>query len=200
MFDLLWRTLRKNNVGLSGGERLPKERHASSRPQLEALEDRLMPTVLPGMVPPVAVPTPPPGGIPASASFSNLQAPPASSAHLIIVPVMQNAPATTINLDNVFAQQSGLQHEDGLQWSMLGNTNAALVKANLSEAELTLTYTPGKWGVSTITMSATDADGVSERESILALVEPWEYWELPPSLGSATQPPTTTAPPGIAMV
>ena len=79
---------------------------------------------------------------------------------------------TVINLDRVFAEQSGLQHKDGLQWSILGNTNAALVTTDLSEAELALNVTPGKWGIATITVGATDADGVSEQDSIVVAVEP----------------------------
>jgi hypothetical protein len=88
------------------------------------------------------------------------------------VQVTENAPATIINLDLVFIGMSRLQHEDGLQWSMLGNTNAALVTTDLSEAELALKYTPGQCGTATITVGATDADGVSEREIIRVLVEP----------------------------
>ncbi|HEY7422809.1 MAG TPA: hypothetical protein VH682_00985 [Gemmataceae bacterium] len=170
MFDLLWRTLWKNKVGLSRGERLRKERHKSSRPQLEALEDRMMPTLWPGMVPPpVAAPTPPPAQSTAPQPFSNLQS--VMDPNHMVVMVRGNA-ATTLNLDQVFAAQSGLQYQDGLQWSMLGNTNAALVTPDLSEAELTLQVNPGQWGLATITVGATDADGVSEQESIVVAVEP----------------------------
>jgi hypothetical protein len=87
------------------------------------------------------------------------------------VSVMGNS-ETIINLDRVFAAQSGLQYEDGLQWSMLGNTNAALVTTDLSEGELALKVNPGQWGIATITVGATDADGVCEQESILVAVEP----------------------------
>jgi hypothetical protein len=188
MFDLLWRKLRKNNVGPSGGEKLPKQRHTSFRPQLEALEDRMMPTLLPGVFPPIATPTPPPAGITGSGSSGNLQTlinPPASSVHhMVVVPAMRNSSETVINLDRIFAQQSGLQHEDGLQWSMLGNTNAALVRTDLSEAELTLKYTPGRWGIASVMVGATDADGVCEREIIHVFVSPWAWM----SIGSATQP------------
>jgi hypothetical protein len=90
--------------------------------------------------------------------------------HMVVM-VRGNA-ATTLNLDQVFAAQSGLQYQDGLQWSMLGNTNAALVTPDLSEAELTLQVNPGQWGLATITVGATDADGVSEQESIVVAVEP----------------------------
>jgi hypothetical protein len=174
MFDLLWRTLRKNNVGPSWGKRLPKERHKSSQPQLEALEDRMMPTVWPGMVPSIAAPTPPLAQITTSEPFSNLQTPmnpPTSSTQTMMVPLMANS-ETIINLDSIFAAQSGLQYLDGLQWSMLGNTNAALVTTDLSESELAIKANPGQWGTATITVGATDADGVSEQESIFVGVWP----------------------------
>lgn len=185
MFDLLWRTLWKNKVGWSGGERLPKQRHTSFRPQLEALEDRAMPTLLPGVVPPVVAPTPPPGGITTAASSSNLQTltnPPAKSVNRMTLQVTENAPETIINLGLAFSGMSRLQYEDGLQWSMLGNTNAALVTTDLSEAELALKFTPGQCGIATITVGATDADGVSQREIIRVVVDPLEQV----SNGSAT--------------
>jgi hypothetical protein len=175
MFDVLWRTLRKCNVVPSGRETLPKERHASSRPQLEVLEDRVMPTVGPGVVPPAAAPTPPAGAITASESFSNLRTlttSPTKITNRMTVQVTENSPETIINLDLVFLQSSRLQHQDGLQWSMLGNTNATLVRTDLSEAELALKYTPGQCGSATITVGATDADGVSEQEIIHVMVEP----------------------------
>jgi hypothetical protein len=174
MFDLLWRKLRKNNVGPSRGKRPPKERRKSFQPQLEALEDRMMPTVWPGMVPSVAAPTPPPAQMTVPEPFSNLQTPmnpPTSNVQTMVVPLMANS-ATIINLDSIFAEQSGLQYEDGLQWSMLGNTNAALVTTNLSEGELALQANPGQWGTGMITVGATDADGVSEQETILVGVWP----------------------------
>jgi hypothetical protein len=175
MFDLLGRMLRKNKVGPSGGERFPKGSHASSRPQLETLEDRVMPTVLPGVAPPVAVAASLPGAMTASASSSNLQTLtnlPARSINRMSVTVMENSPETIINLDLVFAEMSSLQQEDGLQWSILSNSNAGLVKTDLSEAELTLKYTPGQCGTATIMAGATDADGVSDRESIRVVVKP----------------------------
>jgi len=199
MFDSLWRPLRKNAVGSSGGKKLSKERYLSSRPQLEALEDRVMPTVLPGMVPPVAPPPPPPGGTTASGSFSNLQPitnPPTGSTNQMSVTVIENSPQTIINMDLIFAELGGLQYEDGLQLSMLGNTNTGLVTPDLSEAELTLNYAPGKAGTATVTVGATDADGVSEQESILVTVIPLN------ALGMGTPPlaPTTPTMPTSAMV
>jgi hypothetical protein len=88
------------------------------------------------------------------------------------VTVNENSPKTVIDLGFVFAQMSGIQHDDGLQMSLLGNTNPALVKTDLSEEELTLTYTPSKCGTATVSVGATDADGVSVRENILVTVLP----------------------------
>jgi hypothetical protein len=86
--------------------------------------------------------------------------------------VAQNAPATVIDLDSVFAAVPGIQHEDGLQYSVLGNTNPALVGTELSDAALILTCIRGRTGTSTIVVCATDADGVSVQQRILVTVRP----------------------------
>jgi hypothetical protein len=88
------------------------------------------------------------------------------------VTVKENSPKTVIDLGLVFAQMSGIQHDDGLQMSLLGNTNPGLVKTDLSEDELSLTYTASKCGTATVSVAATDADGVSVRENILVTVLP----------------------------
>jgi hypothetical protein len=93
-------------------------------------------------------------------------------ANLMKVTVMENAPKTVIDLGPIFAQLSGVHAEDGLQLSLLGNTNPGLVKAALSEGELTFTYAPSRCGTATITVGATDADCVSVRENILVTVLP----------------------------
>jgi hypothetical protein len=88
------------------------------------------------------------------------------------VTVDQNSSATVIDLGAAFAAMSGLQHADGLKLAILGNTNSALVKTDLSEASLTLTYVPGKCGTATITVAATDADSVSVKQTIQVTVRP----------------------------
>ena len=88
------------------------------------------------------------------------------------VSVRENSPKTVIDLDLVFAQVKGIHHEDGLQVSLLGNTNPGLVKTDLSEGELTLSYTPSKCGTATIVVIATDADGASVRLNIVVSVLP----------------------------
>jgi hypothetical protein len=88
------------------------------------------------------------------------------------VTVMENSPKSVIDLLPIFEQMSGIQPDDGLQLSLLGNTNPGLVATSLSEGELSLTYTPSKCGTATIIVGATDADGVSVRENILVTVLP----------------------------
>jgi hypothetical protein len=88
------------------------------------------------------------------------------------VTVMQNSPPSVIDLGPLFAQLCGAHPADGLQISLLGNTNPGLVKTDLSEGELTLTYTPSRCGTATITVGATDADGACLRETILVTVLP----------------------------
>lgn len=153
-----------------------------------------MPTVWPGMAPPIVAPAPPPPAIAPSGSFSNLQTltvPPAGSANQMVVEVMQNSPESILNMDLVFAGMSGLQHEDGLQFCLLGNTNTSLVKTDLSGSDLTLQYAPGQYGLSTVTLGATDADGVSMRESIQVMVIPLDTMNrgtLPPPTGTMVPP------------
>ena len=88
----------------------------------------------------------------------------------IPVTVNENSPATVIDLGAAFNAVSGLQHGDGLKLSILGNTNSALVKPSLSGAALSLTYSRGKCGTATITVCATDADGVSVKRTLVVTV------------------------------
>jgi hypothetical protein len=114
--------------------------------------------------------------LPASAALSSLQPigiqPPGAVADNLTVTVAENSPKTVIDLGAVFANISGIRHEDGLQLSMLGNTNPGLVQTALSEMELTLNYAPGKSGTATILVGAADADGVSVLENIFVTVLP----------------------------
>jgi hypothetical protein len=90
----------------------------------------------------------------------------------IKVTVTENSPETVINLGPVFGAMPGIHPEDGLQLSILGNTNSRLVKTDLSGAALTLSYVAGKCGTATITVGATDADGVSVQQTIVVTVLP----------------------------
>ena len=79
---------------------------------------------------------------------------------------------TVIDLGAVFGAMSSLHAGDGLKLSVLSNTNSGLVRTDLSEAALTLTYVRGKCGTATIIVSATDADGVSAQLTIQVTVRP----------------------------
>jgi hypothetical protein len=92
------------------------------------------------------------------------------------VAVEESSPATVIDLGEVFGAVRGIRPADGLQLALLGNSNPALVKATLSEAELTLTWAKGKCGEATISVSATDADGVSARETLVVMVYPGDLY------------------------
>jgi hypothetical protein len=161
----------------------------SCRPRLEPLEDRMMPALTGGLLaihPLLSVASP------AAASTRS------GSPTPICVTVAENSPATVIDLSAVYASVSGLQHDDGLKFSVLGNTNPGLVKTNLSEATLTLTYAQGKSGTATITVCATDADGVSVKRTILVTVRPLNPAAVvsvsPPPPGRLVSPPTGTLP------
>jgi hypothetical protein len=184
MFFSLWCRLRKRKPGLSGGKRRPGGRRPPYRPRLDPLEDRIVPTLGAGASPlltggPLAgtvsgYTTSPQVQIAMPAAVSGLQSGSQSSAgtNQMQVTVMENSPETVIDLGAVFGAMTGIHHEDGLQLSMLGNTNSRLVTTDLSEAALTLTYAQGKYGTATITVGATDADGVSVQEAILVTVNP----------------------------
>jgi hypothetical protein len=164
MLFSLWRRLRNRNPVRSRGKGLRAGRHLSYRPRLEPLEDR---TLLAG-VGVVFVPALAPGAL---SSLPPAISKPAGGTP-IPVTVPANSPETVIDLGAAFGAVSGLQHGDGLKLSILGNTNAGLVSTNLSEAALTLTYAQGESGTATITVCATDADGVSVKQTILVTVRP----------------------------
>jgi hypothetical protein len=96
--------------------------------------------------------------------------------------VFENASESVMNLGVAFGAVAGLQHGDGLKLSILGNTNRGLVRTDLSEAVLTLTYARGKSGTATITVCATDADGVSVKQTLVVTVRP----PTPPGAGMST--------------
>jgi hypothetical protein len=100
----------------------------------------------------------------------------------------ENSPASVIELGAVFAAMSDIHPKDGLHLSILGNTNSGLVTTDLSGADLTLTYVRGKNGTATITVGATDADGVSVREIILVTIRP-----LVPTHGASSPGPRLPA-------
>jgi hypothetical protein len=93
--------------------------------------------------------------------------------------VSENASKLFMDLKPLFAKFKDLHPEDGLRYSVLGNTNSGLVKAALSEAELTLTFAHGKWGSATLTVGATDADGVCARVTLAITVCPILYTSPP---------------------
>jgi hypothetical protein len=163
MLFFLWRRL-WNGSPVPPREKGPRAgRHLSFLPHLEPLEDRMMPALG--------------GGVFAIAPALSAASPPTAStrsgfATPICMTVAENSPTTVIDLGAAYASVSGLQQSDGLKFSILGNTNPELVKTNLSEAALALTFAPGKSGTATITLCATDADGVSVKRTLLVTVLP----------------------------
>jgi hypothetical protein len=139
----------------------------SFRPRLEPLEDRMLPALggILATTPALIAAGPPTARPPAAGTWSGGPTP-------IAVTVAENSPPTVLDLGAAFAPVPGLQHGDGLKILILGNTNPGLVKTSLSEAALTLTYAGGKCGTATITVCATDADGVSVKRTLVVTVLP----------------------------
>jgi hypothetical protein len=154
-------------------------RPVSCRPQLDPLEDRLLPAT--GPVGALGISA---GGLIAS-PFATLRVvaaaetglpptggkPPAAPSQMWVT-VEESSAASVIKLGAVFAARKDIHPRDGLQLSILANTSPGLVKTDLSGADLTLTYARGRTGTATITVGATDGDGVSVRETILVTVRP----------------------------
>ena len=166
MFVAIWRLFANGNSVLATGKRRRAARPASYRPRLEPLEARDVPALLGGGL--LAF-TPAPG---ASSGLQPTASLPPGGTTPICVTVAQNSAATVIDLGPVFAALPGIQHQDGLQLAILGNTNSRLVTPELSEAALSLTYTRGQCGTATITVAATDADGVSVQQTVVVLIRP----------------------------
>jgi hypothetical protein len=163
MFFSLWRGLRNSNPGLSGQKCLRGGQRPSYRPQLDPLEDRLLPAL--GVPVFAAVPG-------ALGGLQQLGRKPARGTKPIEVTVAENSPETVIHLGNVFGAMNGIQHAGGLQLSLLGNTKPGLVTTDLSDMDLTLTYSPGHHGTATITVGATDVNDVCVKVTILVTVRP----------------------------
>src|SRR5262249_6629286 len=141
----------------SGGKCFRGCRNGAYRPRLEFLEGRTQPSLWAGAILPLL------GG---SGGLQQTGASRTEDTNPISVAVDQNSPETVIDLDPVFGAKSGIHPKDGLDLSILGNTNPRLVEADLSAGALTLTYTPGMYGTATITIGATDADGVSVQQTL----------------------------------
>ena len=111
----------------------------------------------------------------AAASVSGLQpinSMPLGATPPIRVTVAANSPNSTIDLGAIFKAMQGLRYAGGLKLSVIGNTNSGLVGTELSGTALTLTYARGKYGTATITVCATDADGVSRQVTFFVTVSP----------------------------
>jgi hypothetical protein len=132
----------------------------------------------------------------AGSSFGQTGSRQAPGSNPTLVTVDENAPENIVHLGPVFGAMSGIQHGDGLQLSILGNTNSRLVKTDLSGTDLTLTYAPGKYGTAKITVGATDADGVSVQVTVLVTVRPilFTLSAMPADTGGAGPVPAGPAP------
>jgi hypothetical protein len=184
MFSL-WRSLWNGSLVLPRKQGPRAYRRPSFRPCLEPLEDRMMPAMY-GVF-----------AIAPALSAASMPTPSTRSGNTtpISMTVAENSPAIVINLNAAYASVSGLQQSDGMKFSILGNTNPALVQTNLSESALALTYAQGKTGTATITLCATDADGVSVKRTLQVMVlPPGQAGVVSVSSPPASPPPSEPAP------
>jgi hypothetical protein len=145
---------------------LSERRRLAYRPQLELLEGRALPALLGSTLVEI---------VPVATAAGMIQQTGSSGPAAITplhVTVSQNASTTVLDLGPAFAAIPGLQHEAGLHLAVLGNTNARLVTPDLSGSALTLSYTRGLSGTATLTVNATDADGVCAQQTIVVTVLP----------------------------
>jgi hypothetical protein len=182
---LLWRLLGNRQRILSRRESIRESQNSTCQPGFDVLEDRLVPAQ-PGLGVPQLATAGLILGVRANPTLGQLPtAKPALVSGLqpitgklsggtipIRVNVTENASPSVIDLSGAFGAMTGIQHKDGLRLRLLGNTNSGLLKTDLSEAVLTLTYSRGKWGTATITVAATDADGVSVKATVQVTVSP----------------------------
>jgi len=183
MLTALWRCLWKGSRGRAPRKCLRRNHALSCRPCLESLESRELPAVLgSGLFAPV---------VPNAPSISQAPMLPGCTRP-ICVTVAENSPQTVIDMGPVFAAIPGIQYQDGLQLAVLVNTNSALVRTELSDSALILTYRSGQSGTATIVVCATDADGVSVRQTLLVTVRP------PSPAGATGAGAIPLAPPALA--
>jgi hypothetical protein len=170
MFLSIWHRLSNRNPGTGRVKPRVGDRYRYYRPRLDSLEGRVLPTTLAGGVLQLAAANTAP-----AVSVSGLQpinSMPLGATPPIRVTVAENSPNSTIDLGAIFKAMQGLRYAGGLKLSVIGNTNSSLVQTELSGATLTLTYAQGKYGTATITVCATDADGVSRQVTFFVTVSP----------------------------
>jgi hypothetical protein len=83
-----------------------------------------------------------------------------------------NSGDSVYDLRTVLAGWEGWGYQVPPRMSVVGNTNRALVTTRLTDAELRLSYTPGKCGTARVTVDLTDAAGVSAEITFVITVGP----------------------------
>ena len=85
------------------------------------------------------------------------------------VTVDEDAPDTVLDVSNIFGD---IDLGDSLNLSVSGNTDPALVSANLAGDHLTLSYAADQSGTAEITVRATDSGGAHIDDTLLVTVNP----------------------------
>jgi hypothetical protein len=189
MVPHFWRPWWDNKPGAAQAKRRAANGPGrSSRPRLEALENRWLPAPwvgslagsLPGDVLAAAGHVGPmsPGG--ASAGKGGITA---AAAIQVVVTVPMNSGPSVYDLSKVLAGWEGWGYQDPPRISVVRNTNQALVTTRLTDTELKLSYTPGMSGTGCVTVGLTDAAGVSAQVTFAITVQPG------PVAGVAQLPP-----------
>ena len=99
--------------------------------------------------------------------------PPVVVAGIADFGVLEDAPPTVIDLAPVFGDVDIATNGDGLDFTVVGNTNAALFSsAVVTGATLTLSYAPNQNGAAQITVRASDVEGAVVEDLFVVTVDP----------------------------
>ncbi len=139
----------------------------SSRPRLEPLENRWLPAPLVGSLAGAL-----PGVAFGAAGHVGLMRPGSAAAVQVEVTVPMNSGDSVYDLRTVLAGWEGWGYQVPPRMSIVGNTNRALVTTRLTDAELRLSYTPGKSGTASVTVDLIDAADVSAQVTFVITVQP----------------------------
>jgi ELWxxDGT repeat protein len=105
---------------------------------------------------------------------------PVVASPLADVQVLEDAPATVLDLSALFDDVDRATNGDTLTLTLAGNTNPSLLAATVDNARLTLTYLADQSGTAEVTVRAMDAGGLWCEETLtVTVIDVAETWQNP---------------------